>query len=70
VSLLFFVLGGTLIKAYVFAEYETTDQGGLAFCMQCYTCKKSKFLLSNGPSIGRPLLFVRGATHVKMLSFC
>jgi hypothetical protein len=33
--------------------------------MWYYTCKKTKFLLSKGPSIGSFLLFVRGATCVK-----
>jgi hypothetical protein len=37
--------------------------------MRCYTCKKHKFLLSKGPSIGNHLLFVCGAMHVKSLSF-
>jgi hypothetical protein len=34
-----------------------------------YACKKYKFLLSKGPPIGSPLLFVRNATRVKSLSF-
>jgi hypothetical protein len=33
--------------------------------MRCYACKKIKFLLSKGPLIGSPLLFVCGAMHVK-----
>jgi hypothetical protein len=32
-------------------------------------CKKHKFLLSKGPPIRSPLLFVCGATHVKNLNF-
>jgi hypothetical protein len=35
------------------------------------TCVKSiDFLSSKGPSIGSPLLFVRGATRVKTYNFC
>jgi hypothetical protein len=39
----------------------------LAFCMRCYAFKNHKFLLSKGPPIGSPLLFVCGATHVKSI---
>jgi hypothetical protein len=45
------------------------DREPLSFCMRCYTCKKTKFLLSKGPSIGSLLLFVRGSMRVKRLSF-
>jgi hypothetical protein len=42
----------------------------LSFCMWCYVCKKHTFLLCKGPLIGSPLLFIRGATCVKSISFC
>jgi hypothetical protein len=41
----------------------------LAFCMWCYASKKHTFLLSKEPSIASPLLFIRGATHVKNIIF-
>jgi hypothetical protein len=69
-SPLLFICGVTHVKRLTFAEKGTVDQEPLAFCMWCYACKKPKFLLSKGPSIGSPLLFVCGATHVKRLNFC
>jgi hypothetical protein len=69
-SPLLFIRGATRVKCLSFTENETVDRKPLAFCMWCQACKKAKFLLSKGPSIGSPLLFVCGATHVKSLNFC
>jgi hypothetical protein len=54
----------------VIEDVWSVDREPLTFCTWCYTCKKTKFLLNKGPSIGSLLLFVRGATRVKSLSFC
>jgi hypothetical protein len=64
-----FVRGATHVKSLSFAEKGTADREPLAFCTRCYAYKKTKFLLSKGPPIRSPLLFVCGATHVKSLSF-
>jgi hypothetical protein len=69
-SPLLFVCGATHVKCLSFVEKGTIDREPLAFCMRWYACKKPKFLLSKGPPIGTPLLFVCGAMHVKKLSFC
>jgi hypothetical protein len=54
----------------VIKDVWSVDQEPFAFCMRCYTCKKHKFLLNKGPPIRSPLLFVRGDTRVKSISFC
>jgi hypothetical protein len=54
----------------VIEDVWSVDREPLAFCTRCYACKKHEFLLSKGPLIGSPLLFICGATHVKNLSFC
>jgi hypothetical protein len=69
-SPLLFVRGATRVKSLSFAEKWSIDQEPLAFCMRCYACKNSIFLLSKEPSIESPLLFICGATHVKNISFC
>jgi hypothetical protein len=53
----------------VVEEGGTANREPLVFCTRCYACKKYKFLLNKGPLIGSHLLFVRGATHVKNISF-
>jgi hypothetical protein len=49
----------------------STDREPLAFSTRCYACKKHAllFLVDKGPPIESPLLFVRGATRVKNISF-
>jgi hypothetical protein len=54
----------------VIEDVWSVDREPLAFCMRCYAYKKHKFLLSKGPSIRSPLLFVCGATQVKNINFC
>jgi hypothetical protein len=69
-SSLLFVCGATHVKSITSsAEYRTADREPLTFCMRCYAYKKHKFLLSKGPPIRSPLLFVCGDTHVKRISF-
>jgi hypothetical protein len=60
-----FICGATHVKNLFFAEYRTVDREPLVFYMRCYACKKPKFLLSKRPPIGRQVLFICGATHVK-----
>jgi hypothetical protein len=69
-SLSLFVCGATHVKRLSFAEKGIADRELLAFYMRCYICKKTKFLLSKGPSIRSTLLFICGAMHVKSLTFC
>jgi tRNA 2-selenouridine synthase SelU len=53
----------------VIEDVWSIDQEPLAFCTWCYACKKYKFLLNKRPSIDNPLLFIRGATRIKSISF-
>jgi hypothetical protein len=41
----------------VIKDVWSVDREPPYFCTRCYTCKKTKFLLSKGPSIGGPLAF-------------
>jgi hypothetical protein len=53
----------------VIEDVWSVDREPLTCCTWCYTCKKHKFLLSKGPSIGSPLLFICDATHIKKPKF-
>jgi hypothetical protein len=53
----------------VIEDVWSVDQEPLSFCTQCYAYKKYKFLLSKGPSIRNPLLFVCGEARSKSIDF-
>jgi hypothetical protein len=54
----------------VIEDVWSADREPLAFYMRCHTCKKyALFFLNKGPPIRSPLLFVRGALRVKIISF-